>query len=578
MARASTRLLLVVSVIGLVILAAASVAIAVLLSGDGPPTLSQEPRWLQLKLAGSVPEAPGGDALLTDPLDMPPLRTELAAAVRHAATDPDIAGLYLRLGGTDLGWAGAQELRDALATFKAEGKPCVVYADQLDNTDYLVASACAPLHLSPTGIVLVNGLSTTRMYYAETFERYGVKANFAHVGDFKSAVEPYERTGPSEAAQQANDALLDSLYDQLIAGVAQNRGVDLAQARAWIESPPLTPQGALEAGMVDHLSYEDEVEASIGEDVEFKPFKRYLRDRRHAWGSGGDRIAVIYAEGTIIDGKSDQDLFGGRYIGGDTVAEQIDEAREDDAIKAIVLRVDSPGGSGSASDVMWRAVIRARDVKPVVVSMGATAASGGYYMSMAAHRIFAEPGTITGSIGVFGGKLNLAGLYGQIGLKLHTDQRGRYADLLSGTSDFDAEERALFQTYLSSFYETFLTKAAEGRGMERDAMHAIAQGRVWTGAQAVENGLVDELGGLDAAIAYAAAQAGVTEPALQRIPERKGMLDQLLEELTNPGGDADARVALPPEAADALGAVLRLQRAADGTGALLLLPGDLRVD
>jgi protease-4 len=278
-------------------------------------------------------------------------------------------------------------------------------------------------------------------------------------------------------------------------------------------------------------------------------------------------------------------MFGGRYIGDRTVVAQLKRVREDDTVKAVVLRVSSPGGSGSASDAMWREIVRTGEEKPLIVSMGDYAASGGYYMSMPAERIFASPGTVTGSIGVFGGKLNFAGVYESFGVHLHNDHRGRYAMLLSSNKDFDEEERAKFQSFLSGFYEVFTTKAAEGRGMALEDLEAVAQGRVWTGEQALAHGLIDELGGLDDAIAYAAESAELSEYAIVRYPERRSFVDQILEELTDPNGDVDAQLArvlgsqpLPAAATASLAGLTRLNRVLADGGAVLLLPGDLSLE
>jgi protease-4 len=292
---------------------------------------------------------------------------------------------------------------------------------------------------------------------------------------------------------------------------------------------------------------------------------------------------VIYAEGAIISGASSSDFFGSQYVGDRTLRKYLKEAREDDSIKSVVLRVNSPGGSGQASDAIWRDVALTQEVKPVIVSMGDYAASGGYYISMGSSRIFAEPGTITGSIGVFGGKMNLAGAYEKVGVSLHTEQRGRYANLFGSTSDFDDLERQKYQEFLASFYRTFVTKAADGRVMSYEDMHEVAQGRVWTGEQALERGLVDELGGLDAAVAYAADEAGMTgDLRLVRMPERRGFLDALLEQLSNPEEASTALLqpgsaaleALPRDVRAGLGALERLERIAGAGGAVLLLPGE----
>ena len=249
MAKKQTRLLLIVALLGGVILIAGTVALVLLFQSD-LPSLDGKPRWLKARIAGQFIEAPGSDALLVDPLDLPPLTTELTATIRAAAHDDDIEGLYVELGPIGSGWAAVQEVHSALLEVREAGKPCVVWADTLTSKEFVLASPCT-IHLAPAGLIFVEGLTTTRMYYAETFERYGVSANFAHVGDFKSAVEPYERTGPSEAAQAANDALLDSIYGQMLDTIADGRGVERAVAEAWLEDPPMTPALALEAGMVD---------------------------------------------------------------------------------------------------------------------------------------------------------------------------------------------------------------------------------------------------------------------------------------------------------------------------------------
>ncbi len=280
------------------------------------------------------------------------------------------------------------------------------------------------------------------------------------------------------------------------------------------------------------------------------------------------------------DGESVDDMFGGKYIGHKTFGAQMKKAREDDEVVAVVVRVNSPGGSGSASDAMWREVALTKEKKPVIISMSDYAASGGYYMSMGASHIFAEPGTLTGSIGVFGGKMNLSGLYGQIGVTMHTSQRGPYANLRSSTSDFTEPERAKFRRFLETFYTTFVTKAAEGRGKTYDELHAVAQGRVWTGEQALERGLIDELGGLDDAIVKAAELAKVSpaETAIVRIPERKPFFDQLLEDLSKtPEAAIDPRL-MAPEAQAAMQHLMALDAAMGSSGVVATLPGayDLR--
>lgn len=568
--RSGTRLLLWLAAIGLLLVVATTVVL-VLILGDPPKMLaSDEGRTLHFRLSPALADSPGSEGLLMDPLDFPPLTSEVTAALRHAATDPEIEGLFFEVGSSGLGWAQTQELRQAIEAFQAAGKPCVAWAESLGNKEYYLASACEELHLAPAGLTLVNGLSLTQLYYGDAFEKYGVSAQFEHVGDFKSAVEPYERSGPSEAAQAATNGLLDSLYGQLVAGIAEGRGWDLERARAAVDDPPITPQQALDAGLVDALTYRDELVDDRFED-QLSTMSKYLRERRTAWRKGEGKVAIIYAEGAIVPGTSAQDLFGSRYVGDRTVQKQLKQAREDDEIDAVVLRVNSPGGSGSASDAIWRAVELTKAEKPVVVSMGDYAASGGYYISMGADRIFAEPGTLTGSIGVFGGKINPSAALEEVGLDFHTYQRGTHATLFSGTHDFDEAGRAKFRQFLSSFYDTFVEKAAAGRDMSREDLHAVAQGRVWTGEQALEHGLVDELGSLDDAVAAAAELAELEgAPAIVRLPERKGFFDLLLEDMAEPE-EARALLAIPG-VGEVLPELVLLDRVLAGGGVAALSP------
>jgi protease-4 len=476
-----------------------------------------------------------------------------------------------------VGWAGTQEIRDVIGTFKDSGKPCIVWGDQFTNMEYYLATACDDIRMAPSGITLVNGLSMTQSYYAEALAELGVSANFEHVGDFKSAVEPYERTGPSEAASEATNALLDSLYSQFLRGIAQGRSMTIDEAEALIDVPPMNPEDSLARGMVDALEYRDEVLDEVGEDR--RKMSEYIAQLRRSWTQGGQSIAVIYAEGAIISGESGSELFGGSFIGDRTVSKQLRQVREDDDVVAVVIRVNSPGGSGSASDTIWREVALTRAEKPVVISMGDYAASGGYYISMGANKIFAEPGTLTGSIGVFGGKMNLAGFYEEwLRISLHTYERGEQSTLFSSMSDFDDGEREVFRAFLQGFYTTFITKAAEGRGMTTEELHAVAQGRVWTGEQALERGLVDELGSTGDAIAAAAELAEVTDYAIQRLPERKGFFDQLMDELANPESASAALASeLPDSIQRGLSTAATLEQVVGVGGPVVMMPGTIEV-
>jgi protease-4 len=584
MAKKNTRLLLWLGALLVFIIASVSIA-GFLLLREGTPSFSGDPQWLHVRLTGGLSDAPATGGLLDDPADLPPMSSELSLALRDAASDPDIKGLYIDLQAVSMGRAQMQEVRDAIQVFRDADKPCVVWSEQLTNSEYYIASACGDIRLMPTGITLVNGLSMTQTYYAETLSRLGIEPNFEHVGDFKSAVEPYERSGPSEAAAEATAYMLDSMYSQLRDAVQSSRGLTTEEADALINNPPMTPADALARNLVDQLQYRDEVLDEIGS--ERRGFMGYLRDRRQAWAKGTDTVAVIYASGSIVSGESGDQLLGGSIIGDQTVIRQLQDVREDPSVKAVVLRVNSPGGSGSASDRIWRAVQQTKEEKPVVVSMGDYAASGGYYIAMGSDRIFAEPGTLTGSIGVFGGKMDFSGFYEEwLDMTLHTIERGDNATLLSMNESFDESGRAIFRSFLQGFYTTFVTKAAEGRGMSYDQLHAVAQGRVWTGEQALERGLVDELGGTNAAIAAAAELASIEDYAIQRIPERKTFFEEILEELNSPDDPDSASIAaqallseLPAPVRDGLMHARRLERVfgPTGLGVAAMLPYDLEI-
>jgi protease-4 len=460
---------------------------------------------------------------------------------------------------------------------------------------YYLASACDKVVIAPSGISLVSGLAISITYYAETLEKLGVEPEFEHVGDFKSAVEPFERTAPSEAATQAYNDLIDALYEEMVAGIASGRGLPPEQVRANIDAMRLTPEVALERGMVDAIAFPDAVAktldtldaetwktdlAAIQEDWDekewrehFTPLSEYVAEMRVDSAGWGKKIAIVHADGPIQSGDADQDLFGGALLTDGEFRKWMHEVREDEQIAAVVLRVNSPGGSGLASDMMWYEIERTRAAgKPVVVSMGDYAASGGYYIAANTDWIVAQPTTLTGSIGVFGGKFNLAGTFEKIGLHEAQFKRGELADMLSATSSFSEEGRVAFRDYLETFYRSFLTKVATGRKMEVDAVHAVAQGRVWTGQQALDHGLVDQLGGIEVALAKAAELGGIQdEYGIVRLPQR--LLVEDLAEARSPTVEIELLDEVPGAEAAVREMVLLNGMIEDG-GALLYLPGN----
>lgn len=595
----ATRILLAFTGIGTLLFIACVAFVVYLVNQEETGDIAED-TFVSVKLSGMIADTPPPPDLFGDP-NKPGMYAGLyAESIRHAAADDRIDGLYLRIEGPVAGWGRMQEIRSALVDFRAAGKPCVAYAEMLDDAGYYLGSACDKVVLAPSGITMVNGMVVSQSYYAETFEQVGVVPEFEHVGDYKSAIEPYERTGPSDAASEAMNFLLDGLWEQMIADVAASRGLSEAETRKLLEHPPLSPEEALERGLVDALAFPDAVAArihqvanddwidSLQEPVS-KELQEGVKDRftsitevakavRAEHRSKDAHIAVLHAEGPIMSGKSDGGLFGSSILADQTFRQWMREIRKDDSVKAVVLRVNSPGGSGLASDMMWREIELAKaDGLPVVVSMADYAASGGYYISAPADHIVAQPSTITGSIGVFGGKLNLAGVYGKLGIHQHDYKRGELSDLFSSTAGFSEEGRTTYRRFLSDFYERFLQKVVVGRGMERDAVHEVAQGRVWTGTQALERGLVDSLGGLDVATAKAAELADLDEGTwgLKRWPRQKDVFELLMEDLQN---QSSVEIELPlldgaQEKVEQL--VLLEKMLADGP--VTLLPGDLTV-
>ncbi len=580
--RSGARVLLVVMVFGVLTIGAGIAGTVWLAMGDMGGTVTEN-SFLEVDLTKPVTDAPATGGFVVDPADFPPVLTEVTADIRRAATDDRIKGMYVELSGGVGGWAATEEMRDAILAFKASGKPCYAWSEGYDNKGYYLATACGEIYLAPAGMMVVNGFSVTTEYYLGTFEKLGVHADFEHVGDFKTAVEPLQRSEPSEAAGLAMDQMLDSLYGQLLDGIAKGRNITVDQARSLIDKAPVTPQQALDAKMIDGLKFRDEVRDGMAGKERTKVSDYHEGVAPFA---SGKKIAIVHAEGEIIDGESGSSMFGSVKLGDQTFEEQLEAIRKDDDVVAVVLRVNSPGGSGLASDNMWHQIDLTKAAgKPVVVSMGDYAASGGYYISAGADKIFAEPGTLTGSIGVFGGKINMAGLYQNVGVTMHTWKRGELAGLLDTQTDFNDAERAQFRAFLASFYDQFLGRVATGRKMEKAAVHEVAQGRVWTGAQAKERGLVDEIGGIDQAIASARelANVGPDEKLLiDRYPKRKTFVEQIMEDLDKQNSEAPDMSAavvsgVSPDLARSLDRLQLLQEVLGNDGVAAMLPEMIEV-
>jgi protease-4 len=437
---------------------------------------------------------------------------EVTNAIRDAATDDDVRALVLHVDDVEWGWSRVAEMREALAAFRAAGKP--VYACLEGGTDqaYLLVSGSDRLAMPPTTTVFLDGLSASAMFLKGTYDKLGITPNFAHVGQYKSAVEQYTRTSLSEPSRRAMEALLDDQYGLLVDSLAAARHVTPEVMRAHIDDGPFTASAALAEGLADTLLDEAGLDSlAFGGNARSgalasRSLEHYAEGRGTDDGPG-DQVALIPAVGTIVPGRSHDSGWSGADLGSETLIQALREARQRRSVRAIVLRIDSPGGSGQASDDVWQEIRRTRRVKPVVVSMSNLAASGGYYIACGADAIVAEPSTITGSIGVFGGKLNLLGLYHKLGLNVETVSRGRHAEMMSAFRDFTPEEAQRFQAQLEDFYRVFLGRVSLGRGIPTAQVDSIGQGRVWSGGEARRFGLVDTLGGLRTAIAIAKQKA-----------------------------------------------------------------------
>ncbi len=529
---------------------------------------------------------------------------ETVARIDKAADDRTIAGAILDIQNPEIGRGKIYELRAAIQRFRAKGKKMVAMVDSAMPSDYMVASACDEIVMPETGTIILPGVHAEATFYKGLLEKVGVRADFMHVGDFKGAAEPLTREEYSKPVRENMTALVDSLYDEMVTTVVKDRPLSVAQVREIIDMGLVTAKKAKEMGLIDRVAYPDTLRKELAKSYEAAPLvyvenygqKKVDTDFSGPMGfiklmqamMGGDssskrengkKIAVVYALGAITSGKSQSDLFGSEVMGSTTIIEALREANDDKDVAAIVLRIDSPGGSALASDLIWHET-QVID-KPIVASMGDVAGSGGYYIAMGADKIIATPGTITGSIGVVGGKLAVQGLYKKLGITTETIERGRNSGLFNSSGPFTESERVVVRAMMVDAYDQFTSKAAEGRKMPVDSLRKLAGGRVYTGRQALANGLVDELGTLHDAIQSAKQLAGIdkdTKVTIERLPEPTNFFESLFGEQ-----DAEKEVRLgpalaplAPELVDVAAKAYRL-RAVFRQPAALVMPFELEI-
>ncbi|MCI0543902.1 MAG: signal peptide peptidase SppA [Actinobacteria bacterium] len=472
---------------------------------------------IEIDLDGGVVEHP-----MTRPIDrlLSPGATvlrDMVDALHRAAVDDRVVGVVARLGNGSLGLAQAQEIRGAVARFKAEGKRTVAYAESFGETglatiDYYLAAGFAEINLQPVGGLSIQGVVVRTPFLRSLFDKIGVIPDLDHRREYKAAKYLLTETDYVAPHREATTAILTEQMDQMVAGISEGRGIPPERVREMIDRAPLTAAEALETGLVDRLSYRDEAYAAAGRD---KP--RYLHAAKYLKRAGrpqrsGPRVALIYGTGPIARGRSRFDPMGrAPSFGADEVAEAFREARDDRRVKAVVFRVDSPGGSAVASEVVRHEVARAREAgKPVVVSMGDVAGSGGYFVATDADRIVAQPGTITGSIGVVMGKLATAAAWSRVGVDWRSLGIGDNVTFSVPDQPFTDGERARLEHELDRLYLDFKERVAAGRGLALDQVEEVARGRIWTGEQARELGLVDDLGGVDRAVELAKELLGMS--------------------------------------------------------------------
>ena len=468
--------------------------------------------------------------------------------IKKAKQDANIAGILLNLRGVSAGFASLKELREALIDFKQSKKFVLAYGEYLSEGAYYLASVADQIYVNPTGEVEFNGLSVERTFYKGALDKLEVKPEIFRVGTYKSAVEPYLVDQMSEASRKQTESYLNSIYDLYLKDVAKSRNIPLKELTKISDSLLVqNVQDALKYKLITHVGYYDELEAEIKKRLKLKAKDRLklasyskYREVKTAWSKqqqeSNANIAVIVAEGEIRSGNG-----GDRVVGSDKIVKALRTARKRKSVKAVVLRINSPGGSALASDVMWREIHLTRKVKPVIASMSDVAASGGYYIAMACDTIVAQPNTITGSIGIFSIYFDVSQLMkNKIGITTDYVNTGEFSSLGNPNKPFTTQEKAIIQRGVERGYENFTSKAAKDRGMQLDALKRIASGRVWSGSEAKANGLVDILGSFDDAIAIAAKKAKLNKGdyKLKFFPIEKPFLDKIRDNL---GVSAQAR-------------------------------------
>ncbi len=472
---------------------------------------------------------------------------DILVALKSAKEDKNISGIFLKTEGPQAGWATLEEIRNQLLDFKKSGKFIVTYGESYSEKGYYLASVSDKIYLNPAGGMEWNGISAEYQFFKGTFDKLGIKPEVFRVGEFKSAIEMFSRQDMSEASKKQSSELIGAINGNLLKNISASRKISVEQLKSLADSLAVEdPQSALKYKFVTNLGYWDEFETGLKKDLKLENKKevtyvslgKYLKsDLKKEDGDFNKRVAVIVAEGEITSGEG-----GDQSIGSETFVKELKKARDNDKVKAIVLRINSPGGSALASDVMWREIELTSKKKPIIASMSDVAASGGYYMAMGCDTIVAQPNTITGSIGIFGLIMNVTDfMNNKLGVTFDGVGTSPHADWPTATRDMTDFEKSRIQQSVNQGYANFTNKAAAGRKMSVEKLRGLAQGRVWSGVEAKENGLVDVLGGIDDAVQIAAKAAKLKdgEYRVRYFPEKKKPLEELFEKMM---GDSEEKL------------------------------------
>ena len=591
----TAKFLLIGGGILFVLLIVGVIAIALLADTMGRPSVPDN-SVLVLNVSGELPDyVPEEPLAKAFGINQQQSFTSLLTQLRKAKVDNRIGGVLLDINFPGIGWGKADELRDAIADLRASGKPVYAYLEIGTNREYYIATAAEKIFVAPPGDIYINGFAAEAMFYKGSLDKLGIEADVIQIGPkYKNAPDRYTRKEMSDGQREVINALLDEYFTRFTTAIADSRKKSIDDVKALIDNAPYTAAQAKSQGLIDDALYREQVDEQFKTRLGYKTDDKLRTIRAGQYReipsdslglNKGERVAVIYASGAINVGRSSSGPVNGEMVGSDTIVEAVNDAANDKSIKAIVLRVDSPGGSALASDLMWYALENAKAKKPIVVSMGDVAASGGYYIACNANKIVAQPSTVTGSIGVFLGKPVVKGLYDWLGVTNEYILRGKNAGLFRETEKWTPEERAKMVDQTNSIYfDNFIPKVAKGRNKSVEEANTLGQGRVWTGTQAKANGLIDEFGGLEKAIDIAKQLANLpAEKDVKRVilPAPRPLLESLF------GGEALAQTreeqtraaileALPADVRRSFRYASLFDRMQNGE-AMLLMPFELEI-